>query len=135
MVQLNPLENTSPAPLSVPTAFRAWCFWANSLGVGCLLVPSIQRSFEGRLSDDAKKQLVVALCEVYSRAIFETTLGLEYDLVDSHADVHVFHEIESRWGLPLAELVHARVLANGPVSRDLPTLLNSVRPWDQTDPQ
>jgi len=133
MVSLNPLENAvRPATLSVPNAFRAWSHWANTLGIGCLQVPSLQRTFEGRTSAPEQKELVTALCEVYARAVFETAIGLEYDRIDSHADVHVFHQIADRWGSAFAATVHARVAANGPVARELVDTLSLARPTDPT---
>jgi hypothetical protein len=135
MMSLNPLENMGPAPLTVPSAYRAWSHWTNKLGVGCLQVPHVFRSFEGRTGDADRDHLLAALCEVYSRAIFEASIALEYDRVDSLVDIHVLHEVSDRWGPDMATLVHASVRAVGPVARDVATALSWPRPGDQTDQQ
>jgi hypothetical protein len=135
MVSLNPLENTGPATLTVPAAFRAWSHWTNRLGIGCLQVPALYRDFEGQTSDAARDQLLAALCEVYSRGIFETAIGIHFDRIDSLADVHVLQLVSERFGHHMAELVHASVSANGPVVRTLDAVFSLPLPGEQTGPQ
>jgi hypothetical protein len=134
MPSLNPLEPESTYPLTVPHAFRAWSRWTNALGVGCLQVPHVARVYEGKTDADSRCKMMDALCEVYSRSVFEVTIGLEYDRVDSLADVHVLQQIAETWSLQTAEIVHHSVRLAGPVARDVRAALSIPQPVAQTLP-
>lgn len=134
MVALNPLEKRSVNPLTVPHAFRSWSHWTNKLGIGCLQVPYVFAQFEGATSDSDLAQLLDALCEVYSRAIFEVCIALQYDRVDTLADVHVLQLVHDRWGIGMADAVHQTVRAHGPVARELQAILETPRPDELTIP-
>lgn len=116
MNTLNPLQtNTTGFPLTVPASFRAWSAWANIQGCGCLQVHNVKAAFEGREHEvDAAE---VALCEVYSRAVNETAIALHFSRVDSRVDVHVAKQITELWSASMAEHIHGKCAAVGPVVR------------------
>lgn len=118
MNTLNPLEkNTRVFPLTVPGAFRAWSAWANTQGCGCLQVVGVQSAFAGREHAE-RDALLVALCEVYSRAVNECAIALHFSRTDSEVDVHVATQIGQLFDWGIAELVHSMVGDAGPVVRE-----------------
>lgn len=122
MNTFNPLQKSGPVfPLTVPTAFRAWSGWANKQGFGCLQVAALRASFHGA-GDDELARLMTALCEVYSRAIFECSLALHFDRADSRVDAHVFGQICELFDPLVAARVHDDCAASGPVCRDIAAL-------------
>lgn len=117
MNTLNPLQkNTSVNALTVPSSFRAWAAWANLQGCGCLQVHAVQSAFTGREQVE-REAFFVALCEVYSRAVNECAIALYFDRSDSQVDVHVATQIALAFSWDIADEVHARVAAAGPVVR------------------
>lgn len=99
--------------LTIPAAYRAWALWANELGFGCLQVSTVKQY------ESAGPQRLAQLCEVYSRAVFETAIGLHFDAVDSNVDMLVLLQIQELFSAQLADEVHAAVKARGPVIRQL----------------
>lgn len=113
MSVLRPFQSDKTATrLTVPSAYRAWAYWATTVGYGCLQVASV------RAMDLDKPTELLALCEVYSRAIFETQLGLHFDASDSHVDQAVLILIRDLYSDDVAVGVHRSVAAHGPVVRD-----------------
>lgn len=118
MSVLNPLKKHNTAfPLTVPGSFRAWSQWANTQGCGCLQVHAVKSAFDGREATESDA-MMVALCEVYSRAVNETAIALHFDRTDSRVDVHVAQQISDFWSWDIACLVHSQCAAVGPVARD-----------------
>ena len=124
MLNLNPLKNDGNAlPLTVPLSYRAWAHWSSVVGVGCLQVATLRQTFEGRSEPPEMQQLQDALCEVYSRAIFEVSIGLHFDRVDTRSDVCVLQLICELFDWGLAQYTHERVSKTGPVVRDWSAML------------
>lgn len=113
MPGLRPFESDKSATrITVPSAYRAWAYWATTVGYGCLQVAGIKAA-----NLDTPTELL-ALCEVYSRAVFETQLGLHFDQCDSKCDVAVLILIRELYTDAIAIGVHRNVAARGPVVRD-----------------
>lgn len=94
---------------TVPNCYRSWSFHANTLGVGCFQVHHA-RSYKNETRMEV-------LCEVYSRAIFETCISQHFDETDSRVDALILRHIRDAFGPGVALDVHDAVAKHGPVAR------------------
>ena len=108
-------EEPQSQSLSVLTAYRAWSHWCAKLDGGGYQVRHVAARRE-RLS---REQVVNPLCEVYARAVFEVSLALHFDGVDTQVDHHVLLQIAESFGLSTADEVYRLVSGVGPVVRRL----------------
>lgn len=95
----------------VMACYRSWAHWCARLDAGGYQVRHVAHR-KDRLQPD---QILEALCEVYSRAIFEVALAMEYDKMDSQVDHQVLLQITEAFGLAVADEVHRWVNELGPV--------------------
>jgi hypothetical protein len=128
MTQLNPLLHRSDMQksLTVPNAYLAWAHWVNLQNVGGLQVAAVHAAFNGRVSPDDERARLVALCEVYARAIFETALAIHFDECDSMSDVQVATHIALHFSDDLAVSVHRACRAHGPTVRDAAAMFGPI---------
>lgn len=96
---------------SVMSCYRSWAHWCARLDAGGYQVRHVAHK-KDLLKPD---QIVEALCEVYSRAVFEVALAIEYDKVDSRVDHQVLLHIAESFGLAVADEVHRWVSELGPI--------------------
>lgn len=108
---LDDSEAKEAHPFGVMSCYRAWSHWCAHLDGGGYQVKHVAARRE-RLSHE---QVVMPLCEVYSRAVFEVALALEYDRCDTHVDHEVLLQIVDAFGLAMADEVFVACEKVGPV--------------------
>jgi hypothetical protein len=103
----------APTAGAVRMAFRAHLLWMNDAGFAVVRwqnLPSI-------VGDDVDL-IKLGLCELYSRALFESAFAAHFDGADPRSDVAVLAQMRDVYGAAMAAEVHSRVAQRGPV-RDL----------------
>jgi hypothetical protein len=103
----------APSAGAVRLAFRAHLLWFNAAGFAVLQWQQLPE-----LVGDDRERIKLSLCELYSRAYFETCFAAHFDRADPQSDMHVLRAIAELFGPKLAEEVHAAVAAHGPVRQE-----------------
>ncbi len=99
--------------LAVPTAYRSWSYWCNACGAGNVGYQV------GEIRNEADqltpKQQLKMLCEVFSRATMEVSIGLHFDNLATDTDLLVLEHIAQMFGTDVRNEVVKEVYARGPV--------------------
>jgi len=103
----------APSAGAVRLAFRAHLLWFNAAGFAVLQWQQLPE-----LVGDDRERIKLSLCELYSRAYFESCFAAHFDRADPQSDMHVLRAIAELFGPRLAEEVHAAVAACGPVRQE-----------------
>lgn len=123
----NPLEKDSSGfALTIPAAYRAWASWCNQQGFGGMQVARIHSSFAERTNPQDAEACLVALCEIYARAVMEHSIALAFSRVDSAVDAHVYAQIHELFSPAIALAVHDACAARGPVARSVDAIRQAV---------
>jgi hypothetical protein len=104
---------SDPTAGNVRLAFRAHCLFQNDCSIVMLSWGDIVSA------PMSTAQRTTQLCELYSRAIFESSFAKFFDGEDPRTDVIVLTQIAEAFGHPAARQVHDMVAERGVVLRRL----------------
>lgn len=102
---------TGLTAFGVMPCYRAWAYWVARLDGGGYQVKHVV----ARRDMLTGEQIVTALCEVYSRAVFETSLSVHFEGIDSKADEEVITQIAIAFGELVAQDVITWTAKHGPL--------------------